>query len=129
MRTYTFRAKPKDLLHGQFVEGSLIDMRPINGPLGGVFIYTEQGEIEVRPETIVRLLSEPRWERVLAIVLRVVALIPILLIATLHYFRLVCTLIYNYLKYGGETTVYNKKTNRTTILDVYDKLNSQFANQ
>jgi uncharacterized phage protein (TIGR01671 family) len=52
-REILFRARPLDVLSfGKWVQGSLIDMRPINGQNAGVFILTEQGKIEVNSETV-----------------------------------------------------------------------------
>lgn len=52
-RNRLHRGIPKDISSfGNFVFGSLLDKRPINGKDAGVFIYTERGEIEVIPETV-----------------------------------------------------------------------------
>lgn len=53
IREIEFRGIAADTLSfGGWVHGSLIDKRPINGENAGVYIYTEQGKIEVIPKTI-----------------------------------------------------------------------------
>lgn len=52
-RQIKFRGKPEDKLSfGDWVYGSLIDTRPINGETSYVYIYTEQGKIKIIPETL-----------------------------------------------------------------------------
>lgn len=129
MRTYTFRAKPKDLGFGKSVEGSLIDKRPLHGEHAGVYILTERGLIEVDPESVALLPPEHRWEKILSQILRFIVLPLVVIIILLYLFKLIAILIYNYIRYSGELVIYNDKLNKTTLVDLFYKLNLQFANQ
>jgi hypothetical protein len=128
MRTYTFRAKPKDLDFGKSVEGSLIDKHPLFGKGAGVYILTEQGQIEVEPDTVTLLPPEHRWEKILSQILRFIVLPLVLIIILLYLLKLITILIHNYIRYSGEMVIYNDKLNRTTLVDLFYKLNLQFAN-
>ena len=128
MRAYTFRAKPKDLDFGKSVDGSLIDKRPLHGENAGVYIFTERGQVEIDPETITLLPPEHRWERILSQILKFIALPLVLIIILLYLLKLIAILIHNYIRYSGEMVIYNDKLNRTSLVDLFYKLNLQFAN-
>ena len=63
-----------------------------------------------------------KTDTILGVVFRIIALPFIFIIITLYYFIFVARMLYNYIKYGGETIIYNKNTNRKTILEVFDKV-------
>ena len=128
MRTYTFRAKPRDLDFGKSVDGSLIDKRLLHGEHAGIYILTERGQVEVDPDTVTLLPPEHRWERILSQILRFITLPLVVIIILLYLFKLIATLIYNYIRYSGELVIYNDKLNKTTLVDLFYKLNLQFAN-
>ena len=128
MRTYTFRAKPRDLDFGKSVDGSLIDKRLLHGEHAGIYILTERGQVEVDPDTVTLLPPEHRWERILSQILRFITLPLVVIIILLYLFKLIATLIYNYIRYSGELVIYNDKLNKITLVDLFYKLNLQFAN-
>lgn len=56
------------------------------------------------------------------IVGRVILFIPIVVIITYATIKWWLQLIYGFVVYGGETVVYNKKINRSTIADIFIEL-------
>ena len=54
---------------------------------------------------------------------RIISFIPILVLITYSTIKLWCMMSYNLLVYGSEIAVYNNRMNRTTIVDVFNRLN------
>jgi hypothetical protein len=62
--------------------------------------------------------------KVILIIKRILAFIPVSIIMLIHLLGIWILMMKDFIIYGGESVIYNKKMNRKTLVDIFNKLDN-----